>query len=128
LGLLVSGLLFVVGPLASCSSQLMQREPASPLEIRYRSWKRHTSGQSTAVSTSVYRDLLAKSMFSQCKMVPHDSEYYNVLVRRCGGLRAVFRGAARLFLERAASTDFLTPVRIDGRLKWVDLLEDSPCD
>ena len=61
-------------------------------------------------------------------MVPHDSEYFDRMVGRCGGFRAVFRSAARLLLERAANTEFLTPVRIDGQLKWIDLLEESPCE
>ena len=86
----------------------------------------HRAGPS--VSTSVYRDLLAKSMYSQCRMVPHDSAFYDALVKRCGGLHAVFHGAARLLLERSASNDFLVPVRMDNRLKWVDLVGDSPCD
>jgi hypothetical protein len=61
-------------------------------------------------------------------MVPHDSAFYDMLVKRCGGLRAVFQSAARLLLERSANSDFLTPVRIGGSLRWLDPIEDSPCE
>jgi putative component of membrane protein insertase Oxa1/YidC/SpoIIIJ protein YidD len=114
--------------LASCSSQLLQRQPASPLELRYRAWSQVERPEGAAVSTSVYREIFAKSMYSQCKMFPHDSSYFDTLVKRCGGLRAVFRGAARLLLEHEANSDFLTPVRHEGRLKWLDLVGASPCD
>lgn len=118
--------------LASCSSNLMQRTPASPLEVRYRAWTRGTGTGVTktgpAVSTSVYRNVIAKSMYSQCRMVPHDSEYFDRLAKRCGSLRAVFRSAARLLLERAASTDYLVPVRLGGALHWLDPIGESPCD
>lgn len=117
--------------LASCSPSYLQRAPASPLEVRYRSWTR--SGRQVrepdaAISTSVYRNLLAKSMYSQCQMVPHDSEFFDALVKRCGGFQAVFRSAARLLLERSAATNFLTPVRMGGRLRWLDPVEDALCD
>ena len=115
--------------LASCSSTHLQRAPGSPLEVRYQSW---TRGQSqvpaAAISTSVYRNLLAKSMYSQCRMVPHDSAFFDALVKRCGGFQAVFRSAARLFLERSASTNFLTPIRMGGNLRWLDPIGDSPCE
>ncbi len=118
--------------LASCSSQHLQRTPASPLKVRYQAWTRghhgHSGASSVAVSTSVYRNLLAKSMYSECRMVPHDSAYFDVLVKRCGGLKAVFLSAARLLLERAANSDFLIPVRMGGSLRWLDPIDDSPCD
>ena len=110
----------------------MQRKPASPLQLHYRSWGQggvtHHRHKPAAVSTSLYRDVIGKSLYSECKMLPHDSEYFDRLAKRCGGLRAVFRSAARLLLERGASTEYLTPVRLEGKLKWIDFAEDAPCE
>src|SRR5262245_49898069 len=101
-------------------------EPASPIEARYRLARdgRHAP----AVATSVYRDFLGKSPASRCRMVPTDSEMFDVRSRRCGSLLAAVAGISRLLLETAGSPRFLRPLRMDGRLRWWDLPGRDPCD
>jgi hypothetical protein len=103
----------------------------SALEVMYRQRRgsdRRASPSSPAITTSAYRDVLAKSIFSRCQMVPSDSEMFDILLKRCGVVRAVLRSSARLFLERAATPAYLRPVRLEGRLQWLDLPGRRPCD
>ncbi|HWN69204.1 MAG TPA: hypothetical protein VNM90_16305 [Haliangium sp.] len=53
---------------------------------------------------------------------------FDILIKRCGVVRAVLRSSARLLLERAATPAYLRPVRLDGRLLWLDLPGRRPCD
>lgn len=61
---------------------------------------------------------------SRCKMVPTDSQMFAARAATCGGLAAWYWGVARLFLEQANSSKFAPPLRLDGRLRWVDLPSD----
>ena len=118
-----------------CLLQTPNTKQGSALEVMYRLGR--VSGRASslapspggpAVTTSAYRDVLAKSIFSRCRMVPSDSEMFDILLRRCGVVRAVLRSSARLLLERAATPAYLRPVRLGGRLHWLDLPGRQPCD
>jgi hypothetical protein len=119
---------------AGCLLQTPNTKQGSALEVMYRlgrvSGRASTSlaapsstslAAGPAVTTSAYRDVLAKSIFSRCRMVPSDSEMFDILLKRCGVVRAVLRSSARLLLERAATPAYLRPVRLGGRLHWLDL-------
>lgn len=124
--------------LAGCLLQTPNTRQGSALEVMYRlgrvSGRAHSPATSSAssagpaVTTSAYRDVLAKSIFSRCRMVPSDSEMFDILLKRCGVVRAVLRSSARLLLERAATPAYLRPVRLGGRLHWIDLPRRRPCD
>jgi putative component of membrane protein insertase Oxa1/YidC/SpoIIIJ protein YidD len=116
---------------AGCLLRAPDTPPGSALEVMYRQRRegdRAASLSSPAVTTSAYRDVLAKSIFSRCRMVPSDSEMFDVLMKRCGVVRAVLRSSARLLLERAATPAYLRPVRLHGRLQWLDPPGRQPCD
>ena len=101
---------------------------ASALETRWRLARaRRAAGPRIGATTWVYRHLLGKSLYARCRMVPTDSEAFDQRARRCGALAAAVLGAARLLLETAATPAVLHPVRLDGRLRWLDLVEDGPC-
>jgi hypothetical protein len=72
------------------------------------------------VATAIYRDVLSRALFSECQMVPRDSEAFNRRLRWCGPVGAVMVSMSRLMLEMAAQPAYLTPVRLDGRLRWLD--------
>jgi hypothetical protein len=105
--------------------------PGSALEVMYRQRRgteRSPLPAAPAVTTSAYRDILAKSIFSRCRMVPSDSEMFDILLKRCGVVRSVMRSSARLLLERAATPAYLRPVRLEGHLRWLDLPGRNVCD
>lgn len=97
----------------------------SSLEARYRLALRGASPP--VVATSVYRGLLAQSLFSRCRMVPSDSRLYDLRARRCGTVTTVMTSAARLFLETSASPRFLRATVVDGRVGWFHLPAEGSC-
>ncbi len=101
-----------------CMARSPQLPPLRSIEFHYRALA-HPRPARAAASTSVYR-AVARSLSTTCEMWPNDSAYFDQAVARCGGRRAIGASLGRLFLERAASPTFLRPVRIDGRLRWVD--------
>lgn len=72
------------------------------------------------VSTAIYRDLVARTLYSRCQMYPSDSELYDRRARACGATSAAVLGAARLLLEVEASPEVLPVTFADGRLRWLD--------
>ncbi len=97
------------------------------VEVRYRLAARRSSIP-PAAATQVYRGFLARSMFSRCRMIPTDSQLFDVRARRCGALRAAVLGWARLLLETSASPRFVRPALLDGHLGWFDLPPAQACD
>jgi len=112
---------------AGCVAEAPPVRRAGVLELRYRMGALRLSQERTSTSTAFYRSVLARSLSTDCRMVPSDSRAYQAAIDRCGITRAVIRGAARLLLERAASPVFLQPVRLDGRIRWIDLPDDDSC-
>ena len=86
-------------------------------DVRYRS---RDPGNSTI---RIYRWFGARSssVTSRCKMIPTDSEMFAARAERCGGLRAWFWGISRVLLEQANSSRFAPTMRMDGRVRWLDL-------
>jgi hypothetical protein len=110
--------------LACVSGRPLERT-GSALEARWR-WRRETRAR-RAVATVVYQDLLGRSLFARCEMVPTDSQMFDHRSRRCGALPAVVLGISRLYLEAAATPRFLRPLTMDGRLRWLDLPGPDEC-
>ena len=54
-------------------------------------------------------------------MVPSDSRLFDLRAGRCGELRSVYLGAARLLLEASASPRTLRPVVWEGQVRFFDL-------
>ena len=85
------------------------------------------SGQPGTVPTDVYRGLLARSLYSRCKMFPSDSQVFDLRAPACGSLGAAVLGMARLFLEEEASPKILPVTFADGRIRWWDLPRRGDC-
>lgn len=115
---LAIGLVVAAAPLAACGAPGNAR-PASGLEVSYRALAAR-SGGAPGVATAIYRDVLARALYSDCAMVPRDSEAFNQRLHRCGPVRAVVVSMSRLLLEVAARPAYLTPVRMGGRMRWID--------
>jgi hypothetical protein len=92
----------------------LSRDADNAIDLRYRMQE----GHSTVVS--IYR-AAGDDAPSRCKMIPTDSQAFAVRAERCGGLKAWYWGVARLFLEQAHSSKFATAIRMDDRLRWIDL-------
>lgn len=107
----------------ACAPAAVKLRPASPLEARYR--LASLGSGSPATATTIYRDLLALTLFSRCRMVPSDSEAFDIRLNRCGPLLAAALASARLYLEVAGRPEFLRPLVMDGRLRWMDLPGDG---
>lgn len=108
----------VAALLAACGAPGNAR-PASGLEVRYRALASRR-GAAPRVATAIYRGVLSRALYSDCAMVPRDSEAFDRWIGRCGPVRAVTLGMSRLLLEVAARPAYLTPVRLGGKMRWVD--------
>ena len=97
----------------------------SPLDVRYR--EARLKRKAPEVTTSIYRRVLARSMYSRCRMAPSDSVVFNATSRQCSTLVSVILGASRLVLESAADPRFLRPVKTGRRLRWVDFPRAGRC-
>jgi hypothetical protein len=115
-----------VGLGAGCRIDPPAWRRTSSIDLRYR-LRQMASPERQATSTAVYRGLLARSLYSDCRMVPNDSASYNRNLERCGVVRAVIGGVSRLLLERAATPAFLHPVRKGERVRWIDLPAAAGC-
>jgi hypothetical protein len=74
-----------------------------------------------------YRHLISPLLASRCRMFPGDSEHYVHERRSCGTWTALVRAVSRMFLEVAASPEFLPMTVNQARLQFVDLPTDAPC-
>jgi hypothetical protein len=99
----------------ACAAAPTTAPAMSPLEAHHRLAARRAAA---TVATRAYRSLLARSLFSRCRMLPGDSELYDLRAHRCGTVAAVYLAGARLLLEVAASPAVLPPVVHDGRVRW----------
>jgi len=95
------------------------RDADNAIDLRYRM----RPAQSTVVD--IYR-VAGDNAPSRCKMVPTDSQAFAIRAERCGGVRAWFWGVSRLLLEQANSRRFESQIRLDDRLRWIDL--PGPCE
>jgi hypothetical protein len=115
---LAIGLVAAAAPIAACGAPGNAR-PASALEASYRALAARDGGD-PRVATAIYRDVLSRALYSDCAMVPRDSEAFNQRLRRCGPVRAVVISTSRLLLEVAARPAYLSPVQLGGRVRWID--------
>jgi hypothetical protein len=97
----------------------LSRDADNAIDLRYRMAR---PAHSTIVD--IYR-VAGDDAPSRCKMVPTDSQAFALRAESCGGLRAWIWGVSRLFLEQAGSPKFTTQIRLDDRLRWIDL--PGPC-
>ena len=96
----------------------LSRDADNAIDLSYRM----RSGHSTVVD--LYR-AAGDDAPSRCKMIPTDSQAFAIRAERCGGVNAWYWGVARLFLEQANSSRFASAIRIDDRMRWIDL--PGPC-
>jgi hypothetical protein len=78
-------------------------------------------------STRAYREVVARSLASHCRMFPSDSELYDLRAARCGAAPAALLGVSRLLLEVEASPAFLPVVAGGPRVRWLDLPPSAAC-
>jgi hypothetical protein len=109
----------------ACGQHGIGTAPTSVLEARYR--LRHVSQSQPNTATWIYRNVVGRSLFSRCRMFPSDSEAFNLRAKACGPLRAVILGTSRLLLEEAGHPDFMHPMTIDGRVRWLDIPSGDLC-
>jgi hypothetical protein len=93
------------------------RPPTNVIDLRYRMMP----ARSTTIAMYRWAGERSGSVASRCKMVPTDSEMFAIRASRCGGLAAWYWGVSRLLLEQANSSRFTPPLRVDGRLRRIDL-------
>lgn len=99
--------------------------PMGAIEARYRLAAR--GAVEPAGATRVYRAVLARGLFSRCRMWPNDSRLYDLRAEDCGGWWTAQLAVARLLLEVAASPEVLRPVVVDGEVRWFDLPPAGSC-
>ncbi|MGE0871953.1 MAG: hypothetical protein AB7P03_25570 [Kofleriaceae bacterium] len=111
----------VLVTVAGCIPPLT-RPPENVVDLAYRT---ATPARSTA--TALYRWAGSRSLglAPRCKMMPSDSTMFALRAESCGGIAAWYWGVARVLLEQGGSPKFLAPLRVEDRLRWVDL--PGPC-
>lgn len=110
---------------SACGSVAAHARPVGALEARARIDRAREEHRAPETSTRAYRALADRTLGTRCRMLPSDSEVYDVRARRCGAITAAARGVSRLLLEVAASDELLSPVIVGGRLRWLDLPDDA---
>jgi len=103
--------------LAGCLPPL-STAPTNVIDLRYRS-----AAPTADTTIRIYRWIGSRSssVKSRCRMAPTDSEMFATRAQQCGGVTSVFWGVSRVLLEEARDPRFAVPLRLDGRLRWVDL-------
>ena len=91
----------------------------SAVDARFVATRMHPA--KPAVATGVYQNLLARSLYARCRMLPSDSELFDRRAHDCGGLTAAVLGISRLYLEVEASPQVLPATFAEGRMRWLDL-------
>lgn len=81
--------------------------------------------RSTAVRT--YRNVIRKAVGSSCPMYPSDSALFELTSQRCGPFTALALSGAHLLLEPSAPLAGLSPVTIEGRLRWLHAPAHRSC-
>jgi hypothetical protein len=115
--------LAVMACLAGCGTAAHRTEPVGRLDAEY--LRGGFGGRAREVAaTQLYRQVLARSLGTRCRMFPSDSQLYDVRAARCGATTAAALGIARLYLEIAAGPQLLPALIAEGRVRWLDLPRD----
>jgi hypothetical protein len=110
---------------SACTSMTAHARPVGALEARARIDRNREASRAPETSTRAYRALADRTLGTRCRMFPSDSEVYDVQARRCGAISAATKGVSRLLLEVAASDEFVSPVILGGRVRWLDPPDDA---
>jgi hypothetical protein len=101
------------------------RPPLDPISARYRDQQAGAIAAGGDVqplaATWSYRTLVSPALGSRCDMFPSDSAAFDRRARRCGVVRSVVGGVARVLLEAGATPALLDTVVSEGRLRFFDL-------
>jgi hypothetical protein len=108
----------------SCAAPRRTRNLGA-LEAQYLLHRREHERAQT--STLAYRTILARSLSSQCRMFPSDSQLYDLRAADCGAAPAAVMGISRLLLEVSATPRFLPGLIVDRRVRWFDLPPAGAC-
>lgn len=68
---------------------------------------------------SLYKNFLAKSMYSQCRWFPSDSEYMKIMSNKCGSARGTVLAFARFMSEHDAYRISEGLVNDHGRIRFL---------
>ena len=111
--------------LLACAACLppVARDADNAVDLGYQLRAHLQAAHSTVVT--IYRSA-GDDAPSHCKMVPTDSQAFAIRAERCGGVRAWYWGVSRLFLEQGSSPRFAHAIRLDDRLRWIDV--PGPCE
>jgi hypothetical protein len=74
----------------------------------------------------LYKQMFSRSMYSNCRWFPSDSEYMRIMSRRCGSAKGLIKGYARFTTEFEAFRLSEGSVNDHGRLRFVQFGDD--CD
>ena len=74
----------------------------------------------------LYKDFLAKSMYSRCRWFPSDSQYLAMISKKCGNTQATLLAFSRFMTEHDADKISEGIINDDGHLRFVDF--KNTCD
>jgi hypothetical protein len=83
--------------------------------------RRQAAPQQPVTATVIYRAMAKSALYAQCRMLPSDSQAFDLRVPVCGAPAAALLGVSRLLLEREATPASLPQVVLEGRLRWLDM-------
>ncbi len=68
----------------------------------------------------LYRNVLAKSVYSKCRWLPSDSQYLTIVSQRCGRARGTFLAFARFMTEHDADKISEGAVNDGGHIRFLN--------
>lgn len=78
-------------------------------------------GERPGGALGLYRQFLSRSMWSRCRWLPSDSNYFRRVRRSCGPAFAAFLSAARILAEPDSARLGKHVVVYGRRVRWIDL-------
>lgn len=99
---------------------------ASRIDAQFKVGKLKGSLSSKQEVSFLYKNVLARSMASRCRWYPSDSQYMNIVSRKCGSLRGTLFAFSRFMTEADAYRISSGSVIENQQLHFVDFPSD--CD
>ena len=113
---LVGSSFFVFG----CQRHLIaNNKQVSTIDTLYIQQSRISENTNT-ISVQLYRNVLSKTLFSDCKWFPSDSAYTQRAQNKCGPLKGALMGIARFMVESDAAQMGYPLVLVDHKIHFKD--------
>ncbi len=102
---------------------------AGLIDAKFKLNKKLSSSQNDELSNEVstlYKEFLAKSMYSRCRWFPSDSQYLKIASEKCGNTKGTLLAFSRFMTEPDADKISAGLVNDHGHIRFLDF--ENTCD